>query len=459
MSQRTLTNSQLKSDRFTSRLHPVLQVALGNLDVSLEDELTWYRRQRAGYVSPPPRGLSRVLNHPLLNLSASSAPTAEPLAEAVSSKSPGLNGGSHYSGASSAGLSAGGAAISDRTLPPHVPMPLTTAPPSETPPQDYLESSEELLRSLADEEPAAKPSRSRWLSPLGLGALALFLLSSSALIYLLVKPDSLARLGLPGFKTKVDPEGGRSATATNSNAITDSSTSPRAVPEAPNLAKREFVDLNIDNLSSLKTGRESGTVRPSPSPAPGNAALPIPNNLLMRDLNKSTNPAGGEQNSPGNTLGQRQPSDTGVFDSGAASASNQALAPQPEAQPQRSARQPVPSVPPLPRATSPSPASRPTSKPSPTPRTNSAPQTTNPSPSPSAPASAAQSVPRSYTVSTPYTGDAALDAARQVVPDAYVRNSAEGARIQLGSFNQPEKAQQLVDQLQQQGIQADVNPR
>jgi hypothetical protein len=55
-----------------------------------------------------------------------------------------------------------------------------------------------------------------------------------------------------------------------------------------------------------------------------------------------------------------------------------------------------------------------------------------------------------------YTGEASLGAARQVVGDAYVRNFSTGARIQMGAFSQPAAAQSLVQQLQQQGMSAQV---
>jgi len=43
-----------------------------------------------------------------------------------------------------------------------------------------------------------------------------------------------------------------------------------------------------------------------------------------------------------------------------------------------------------------------------------------------------------------------------VVGDAYVRNFSSGAKIQMGAFSQPAAAQNLVQQLQQQGISAQM---
>jgi cell division septation protein DedD len=64
-----------------------------------------------------------------------------------------------------------------------------------------------------------------------------------------------------------------------------------------------------------------------------------------------------------------------------------------------------------------------------------------------------------YHVVTDYNSDRALEQARQVVPDAYVRNFPEGAQVQLGAFNDAQKAQGLVQELQEKGIPAQVQQR
>ncbi|WP_228041101.1 SPOR domain-containing protein, partial [Nodosilinea sp. LEGE 07088] len=61
-----------------------------------------------------------------------------------------------------------------------------------------------------------------------------------------------------------------------------------------------------------------------------------------------------------------------------------------------------------------------------------------------------------YYVVTNYNGAQSLEAARGVVGDAYVRNFSGGTRIQMGAFSQASSAQNLVNQLQQQGIPAQV---
>jgi cell division septation protein DedD len=49
-----------------------------------------------------------------------------------------------------------------------------------------------------------------------------------------------------------------------------------------------------------------------------------------------------------------------------------------------------------------------------------------------------------------------LQQARQSVPDAYVRNLPSGAKVQLGAFSSEAAAQERVQELQQQGIPAQV---
>lgn len=62
-------------------------------------------------------------------------------------------------------------------------------------------------------------------------------------------------------------------------------------------------------------------------------------------------------------------------------------------------------------------------------------------------------------VVTPYTGDRSLEEARQAVSGAYVRNFPQGAQVQLGAFSNADSAQSLVQELNSQGIPAQVYDR
>ena len=57
---------------------------------------------------------------------------------------------------------------------------------------------------------------------------------------------------------------------------------------------------------------------------------------------------------------------------------------------------------------------------------------------------------------TDYTGDPSLSQARQAIGDAYVRNFDDGAKVQMGSFEDSASAEQMAQQLQQQGVPAQV---
>jgi len=61
-----------------------------------------------------------------------------------------------------------------------------------------------------------------------------------------------------------------------------------------------------------------------------------------------------------------------------------------------------------------------------------------------------------YKVVTPYSSDRSLDEAQQKVPDAYLQNYPSGAKVQLGSFENEGAAKARVEQLRQQGVQAEI---
>ncbi|NJL47320.1 MAG: hypothetical protein HC929_07305 [Leptolyngbyaceae cyanobacterium SM2_5_2] len=77
-------------------------------------------------------------------------------------------------------------------------------------------------------------------------------------------------------------------------------------------------------------------------------------------------------------------------------------------------------------------------------------------PAPLTPAAANPAPRPNYYVVTDYTGNASLESARGAVGDAYVRDFGGGSKIQMGAFSQESSAQNLVNQLQQQGIPARV---
>jgi cell division protein FtsN len=61
-----------------------------------------------------------------------------------------------------------------------------------------------------------------------------------------------------------------------------------------------------------------------------------------------------------------------------------------------------------------------------------------------------------YYVLVNDTSDRAIEKAKTVVPDAYVENFPQGARIQMGAFQTESEAKTLAQELQQQGISATI---
>jgi hypothetical protein len=61
-----------------------------------------------------------------------------------------------------------------------------------------------------------------------------------------------------------------------------------------------------------------------------------------------------------------------------------------------------------------------------------------------------------YKVVIPYDSDRTLETVKESVPDAYLRNFPDGARIQTGAYSSETDAQRQVQELRNQGISAEV---
>jgi hypothetical protein len=321
-------------------------------------------------------------------------------------------------------------------------------------PDDYLASSEELLRSIAEEDRELGAERDpntlldTLLTPLGVGSMLLLVLASTTVGYVIMNPTSLG-LWTPDATPepsadKANPSANPAATGSET---TNETTGDKAAP-SPDLASDEFVDLDLDTLSTLP--KQSRSKAQSAKAAKPKSSSANPN---------SANPTAARSSA------------SNIVTSTAASPSTPSEIPvAPEPQPSLStvvvpAAPPVMSVPepaepaPAPAPVSPEPISTapPPIEPDPVESASSEPAPVEPAPAPSvATAPAAQSNSYYYVV-TEYSGDASLQEARGAVPDAYVRNlPSEGAKVQLGAFSDETKAQELLQQLQQQGIEAEV---
>ncbi|MEG4120978.1 SPOR domain-containing protein [Microcoleus sp. N9_B4] len=381
-------------------INPALQAVLGSLDVNLEAELTTYRRHRRRaeqWVSPSVRtGKQTATTEQQLaqNLAPETAEeTQQPLSLPLS-----LAG---TQGDAPLATTKGGTKLSSSALAPN----------------KYLESSEKLIESL--DESKAEPTVERslaasLLTPLGLSSMLLFLLSCTALGYAVMYPSNLVRMaGLNRFLDRTSP-------SPSDSPASNSDTSTKELPKAPNLVSKEFVELDLSTLSNVQP-----TVSPIPSPSPKasipptppappgpSGAVPIPT--------EDGNPARGREQGLNNL--------------------STALLPTPSP----SAAQPVPTLPTLP--------------PTPSPAQPAATSPATASPAAASPAAAsplgrpARAADGFYYVVTDYTDEKSLQQARTAVPDAYVRNFSKGVKIQMGALNDPASAERLVKELQEKGV-------
>jgi hypothetical protein len=242
MSQNTSVESSTRSSPNPS-INPALQAALSSLDVQLEEELARYRRQRAGRPVISPRGLGRhqtrkpielisvdkpgsqtqqlalgmstaapILSFPLVSVNPAPAaappnetdrqPMAQP-GQLDASYEPALPPVVSPQNKAAADNSMTQASVTEQLIPPQEPaevrgnlVPLSAA---QAPPEDYLESSEQLLRSLGEQEADIQPQKrftDRLLTPLGIGSILLLLLSTATVGYILTNPSTFSALVL-----------------------------------------------------------------------------------------------------------------------------------------------------------------------------------------------------------------------------------------------------------------------
>lgn len=372
-------------------LPPALQSALSSLDVNLEEELTRYRRQRAGEPAPPPRGLARQPAPKTLDLISITATVTSQTAQAAPVEEP--------TPASPQPLQ--NPPVPLQTLP-NLVIPVETAaplsPPSAPAPNDYLESSEALLKSLAEEEePPQLPRQSWWESlrtPLGIGSLLLLLMVSATFGFLLKNPSLLT-----AFQTQQQPQPSEPETPPPT---------PAKGASGANLSDREFVNLDLKTITTLKPQAQPVPVQPPAPPPkpvakpvlpPPSASVPVPTPVLPAP---ATQPSVVPPPQPANTtLGtvQMQPSEP----------------------PQSPPETPSPEAAPPPEV-----------------------------------AAAPQADAGLYYVVVNDSRDRTLEQVQSVVPDAYLRDFPAGTRIQLGAFSDQAGAEKWVQELKNQGIAAEL---
>ena len=442
MTQNPLNNSGTQSSK-TPALKPALAAALASLEVPLDQELARYRRTRTGLVASKQPHLATYISsqsHPLtaipttsgttqssvretkpnvppisvpVNIQGTSTPSANDIPPTSSlAVNPQKNPASPMAKVEELNnLNVSSALDSAKTqtqLPPPPPnfsssiVPViikdtkseNLLQPNDTPkhPDDYLESSEALLRSLTEEQPETKkPSNSSdsLLSPLGIGSMLLLLVASLTLGYVVFNPKSLPEWNLGKLfngNSSPAPENTQEVGSTVQPQIQPPSTS---IPKYPNLAAQEFPEVRDPNdVVGLK-----------PKVQPTLAAVPNP--VVPQ---KPANPQA------------------------ALSETNTALKPK-----NPLVLAPVPTVQPLPPL--------------------NLPPTSTANTSPKLDAEIKPATDGFYHVVIDNKG-AAFASARQVIPDAYLSPNKE--LIYLGAFKTKQQVQQHLKLLQARGINARI---
>ncbi|TAG87189.1 MAG: hypothetical protein EAZ09_20125 [Oscillatoriales cyanobacterium] len=399
--------SSVESPNHQSSSTPVnhaLQAALGCLDVNLEAELTTYRRHRKRaeqWVSPsvrPGKQTSTGSQQPDQNLPPSAAEeTQQPLSIPLLTGNPMTGSGQENQ-------------LIRRSL--SVPSP-----------NNYLESSEKLIESL--DSPMAEATEERslaasLLTPLGLSSMLLFLVSCTALGYAVFYPSSLAKV--VGLNRLVDRQNTPSEAQNTASTVAD--TRSKELPKAPNLASKEFVELDLSTLSNVKP-----TASPITSPSPKASIPPTPAAV--------SNPIGVVP----------IPTEDGTAKVREKGLNNLSTALLPSPSP--SAAQTVPTLPTLPPTASPLAANS-------APTATASPSAVSPTVTAPAPAATLGTPKRAtdgfYYVVVDYTDAKSVEQARIAVPDAYVRKFSKGVKIQMGALNDAASAELLVKELQAKGV-------
>jgi hypothetical protein len=496
----------------TTLLNPTLKRALGVLDARLEDELTRYRRYRNGLrVSPSaattlkrsaskPAAAKRIISPlPVAPLPAVKAEVKTPIAAPGSPPPPPLtpmslqNDPVATAAIASLVLTQPDATVgqdhtniqfTDRLIDdqPSADHFATDSFAPEDLANDYMASSEGLLRSLAEEEAGVASERNvleSLLTPFGVGSMMLMLLGSGMFGYLIMNPASLD--AFKGVADRIASFRSRPTTASNRpvDILGGSGTSDMGwLSTAPALDSDQFMSLSLNNFSALRT-RPGGNglaananpnltltgVKPrvlpnqkNQKPGAAKAGLDVLKNFAPLSIQPLVPPAPAIA---GGTAPIRV----------AKSYEDSYSPPAPQIQ--------APALTPAPYYAPPRQPARTYEPPAPVQREYVAPARSYQAPAPAYQPPAPASVPASvvelppppalespavvtapqgdYRVVSPYTNDADLEAAQKADPNASFRNLEDGAYIQRGTaYGSKAEAEAAASQLKQQGVEAEV---
>lgn len=273
----------------TPVLNPALTTALASLEVQLDQELTRYRRTRKNARQQPLSSVeSYTINKKTALLTDIQLPAVPPIATPpenplLTRETEAINFPQEFAISE----------IEETPTPPNLEKSSSSIVPTkiqsvenqtllttnDTPKQldDYLESSEALLRSLTAEAPQTQTpnspkSRDNVLSPLEIGSMLLLLLATLTLGYVVLNPKTL-----PKFNFSNLPNNNSSPTAVNTEVIENNSqptSEPKITPIAkyPNLATQEFRQIrNPQDIVDL-----TPKIKPTPQIVPTPLAIQPP---------------------------------------------------------------------------------------------------------------------------------------------------------------------------------------
>jgi hypothetical protein len=444
-------------------LHPALRCALATLDTRLEDELARYRRYRAGLRVAPsssnlPKAIEAAPAKPVakkagLDLPFIFTPPEEIQAPAIEPDN--MMAADHFA-----------------------PLAVWSGEPAQTEglgeaemPQDYLESSEELLRSLAQEESGEAIERNildNLLTPLGVGSLLLMLMGSAMFGYLVMNPASLAAAGRWAQKVASIrlPAGAPTQQIASDSTAAVMAGEPGWNSNSPALDSQEFVDLSLNNFSAIRATPGGSMPILSQLKPKQQAAKNVAINPLKQLVKDKLLPLVGTKGLNIGPIFPKAP-EIGVANLPAPRGFEppQVTLPQVSVAPKRQNYSNLPaarSYAPAPRYEAPryeAPAPR---YEAPAPRYEAPARVLPPAPPPMLPPTPieqpASPVPQGdYRVVQPYTNDSELESAQKVNPEASFRNLDDGAYIQHGgAYSSKTEAEAAAADLKSKGIEAEV---
>jgi len=402
MNQSSIVKS---TQNYTQELNPTLQAVIESLDIELEAELIRYRKYRRQVEKSP---VSQKNSNKQIYKIPELTPVL-PVDEQIASSLPLSETESPLENSRTFNTSA--KESSPLAIEPPTPAELSMAKKGDvenqnsqkqtyqlvnnsySAPDNYLESSEKLLESL-DNLKSSPQEQSTYLAslftPLGIASMFLFLISCTTLGYVLMNPSGLSNLGLDRLLK------GTSAQKNTDDINTDNilSRNEQPLPKSPDLASQEFVDLDLNTLSNVNP-------QPSQFPSPTARVKPVVPPEILGSANTASQPtynSSAELNNLSTTL--------------------------------------------LPQSTQSSPTQSPIVKSSP--QTSISSQITSP----------IKSDDGWYYVVVDYVNEESLYKAQQIIWDAYIRETANGIKIQMGAFWEPERAKMFLQELRQEGLDA-----